>query len=257
MNRRTGVPVLAAGLLLVLPGFCTQAAAAATAAQALPDWGGAWRSMRQALLDSSAALQPVLKPAGQAALKAYADKSRANQLDIRNTYCPAPFFGGYSGGFHGSIEFLFTPGRVTLIWEGGLVRRLYTDGRALPATPELTDAGTSVAHWEGQTLVVKTVGLRPQANALDIPGTAIGPNAVITERMFLKDADTLQVDTTLEAPDALTAPAKVTYLYYRGRDYTMSEYTACPSYDRSVDPATGQQRFDLQPPPDLPPPPKD
>lgn len=257
MSRPTGARVLAASLLLVLTGVCGQSAAAAAASQALPDWGGAWRSMRQALLDSNAAIQPLLRSAGQASLKAHAEKSRANQLDIRTTYCPAPFFGGYSGGFHGSIEFLFTPGRVTLIWEGGLVRRIYTDGRALPANPELTDAGTSVGHWEGQTLVVRTVGLRPEANALDIPGAAIGGNAVVTERMFLKDADTLQVDATLEAPEALTGPAKVTYLYFRGRDYTMSEYTACPAYDRSVDPVTGQQRFDLQPPSDLPPPPKD
>ena len=247
----------AAGLLLLaaLAGCANRGADTATAA--LPDWSGGWASMRQALLDSNAALEPVLKPERLAALNERRDKARNNQLDIRNAYCPAPAFGGYSGGFHGSIEFLFTPGRVTVIWEGGLVRRLYTDGRALPANPEPTNAGTSVAHWEGQTLVVKTVGMRPQTNAFDVPGTVIGEHAVIDERIFLKDPETLQIDATLDAPEVLTAPAKVTYLYHRGRDYMLSEFSACPEHDRSVDPATGRQRFDMEPPPDLPPPPKD
>ncbi len=237
----------------------TKSATSAKAAskQVLPDWSGGWRSMRQALLDSNAALQPVLRSTAQAGVRQHGELSRTNQLDIRSVYCQPPTFGGYSGGFHGSIEFLFTRDRVTVIWEGGLVRRLYTDGRALPEKPEPTDAGTSVAHWEGQTLVVKTVGLRPEANALDIAGIPVGQNAVVTERMFLKDADTLQVDATLEAPDALTAPAKVTYQYLRRRNYTMTDFTACPAFDRSVDPGTGYQRFDMTPPTDLPPPPKD
>ena len=258
MNRPISRSVAGAtGLLLLLTLAGCADRGAVTAGSALPDWSGGWASMRQALLDSSAAVQPLLKPEPLAALNAYRDKAQTNQLDIRTAYCPAPAFGGYSGGFHGSIEFLFTPGRVTLIWEGGLVRRLYTDGRALPADPEPTNAGTSVAHWEGQTLVVKTIGLRPQTNAFDVPGTTVGEHAVIDERIFLKDPETLQIDASLEAPDVLTAPAKVTYLYHRGRDYMLSEFTACPQHDRSVDPATGQQRFDMQPPPDLPPPPKD
>lgn len=243
----------AACLMLALTG-CGQQPPASTE-PALPDWSGGWASMRQALLDSNAALDQVIKPEGLATLKKRRADSASNQLDIRPAYCPMPTFGGYSGGFHGSLEFLYTPGRVTVIWEGGLVRRIFTDGRALPDNPEPTDAGTSVGHWEGQTLVVKTNGLRPYANPLDVAGIAVGNGAVVTERIFLKDANTLQIDAVLEAPEILTAPAKVTYVYNRGKDYTMSTYTACPQYDRLVDPKTGLQRFDLEPPSDLPPPP--
>ena len=81
----------------------------------------------------------------------------------RDLYCRPSQFVGYSGGFVESVEFLFTPGRVTLANESGLVRRIYTDGRPLPVDAETTNTGFSVGRWEGQTLVVETVGLHPKA----------------------------------------------------------------------------------------------
>ena len=54
-----------------------------------------------------------------------------------------------------------------------------------------TNTGTSVGRWEGQTLVVYTAGINPQAL---YPGTQpgavpIGANARISERIFLTDAE--------------------------------------------------------------------
>ncbi len=241
--------LLAAGLLLASLLGCSAREAT------LPDWGGTWGAPRQSLLDSTAALQAALKPAGLAAYNSYRGKALADELDIRQTYCRALTFGGFSGGFRGNIEFLFTAGRVTVISEAGLVRRLYTDGRALPTTPEPTDGGTSVAHWEGETLVVRTIGLRPDAYAFNVPGTMVGEGASVTERMFLKDAATLQVDATLDAPELLERAVMVSFRYERARDVAMSSYSPCPEYDRSVDPVTGHQRFDMTPPADLAPPP--
>ena len=240
----------AAGLALL-----ASLAGCAAREPALPDWGGTWGAGRQSLVDSTAALQPALKTAGQAEYAAYRDRALADDVNIKNPYCRPLSFGGFSGGFRGNIEFLFTPGRVTVISEAGLVRRIYTDGRALPANPEPTDGGTSVAHWEGPVLVVETIGLQPDAYAFNIPGTRLGEKARVTERLSLKDADTLQVETTLEAPELLDRPIAVTFRYQRARDVAMTSYSPCPEYDRSVDPATGHQRFDMTPPAGLPPPP--
>jgi hypothetical protein len=242
-------PGVAGVLLLALLAGC------AARETPLPDWGGTWGAGRQSLVDSTAALQSALKPAGRADYAAYRDKALADDVNIKQTYCRPLTFGGFSGGFRGNIEFLFTPGRVTVISEAGLVRRIYTDGRALPANPEPTDGGTSVAHWDGQALVVETIGLSPDAYAFNVPGTRLGDKARVTERMALKDADTLQVDTTLEAPELLNQAVKVIYQYARARDVAMTSYSPCPEYDRSVDPATGHQRFDMTPPAGLPPPP--
>ena len=125
--------------------------------------------------------------------------------------------GARAAGFTEAVEFLFTPGRVTITNEMGLIRRIYTDGRALPADPDFTNTGFSVGRWEGPALVVETVGINPEARypATGPGAPAIGADARITERIFLKDPGTLQFDIVTEAPDVLTQPDRRTRLYTR------------------------------------------
>jgi len=136
--------------------------------------------------------------------------------------------------------------------------RIYTDGRPLPAAHEDTNTGTSVGHWEGQTLVVQTVGVSPTAR---FPGESqgampIGKHVKITERIWLQDPNTLQFEVVTTAPDLFVRPDKRQRTYTRVPDKTTaSEITFCVDHDRSIDPATGKQRFDMTPPPDLAPPP--
>jgi hypothetical protein len=63
-----------------------------------------------------------------------------------------------------SVEFLVTPGRVTVLGEfdGNRLRRIWTDGRGHPEDPDLTFNGHSIGHWDGDALVVDTVGFLPQ-----------------------------------------------------------------------------------------------
>ena len=63
---------------------------------------------------------------------------------------------------HNAMEILVTPGRITMLGEGdgNRMRRIYTDGRAHPEDPDLTFHGHSIGHWEGDTLVIDTVGDR-------------------------------------------------------------------------------------------------
>jgi hypothetical protein len=197
---------------------------------------------------------PPFKPEVRAALLA----GRAGDADLDPMrYCRPVQFTGSSGGFTEAVEFLFTPGRVTITNEMGLIRRIYTDGRALPVDPDFTNTGFSVGRWEGQTLVVETVGINPQAR---YPGNApgaspIGTGARITERIFLKDAGTLQFDIVTQAPAVLTEQDRRTRLYTRLPKTAANEITFCSDNDRSIERDSGKQRFDMTPPPDLPPPP--
>jgi hypothetical protein len=172
-------------------------------------------------------------------------------------FCRPSQFVGYSGGFVDSVEFLFTPGRVTITNELGLVRRIYTDGRPLPNDVEPSNTGTSIGRWEGQTLVIETVGINPNAKyPAPVPqAMAIGNDVRITERISLKDADMLEFDVVTVAPDLLTAPDRRTRTYTRLAKQAANEITYCADFDRSIDPVTGRQRFDMTPPVDLPPPP--
>jgi hypothetical protein len=171
-------------------------------------------------------------------------------------YCHPFQFGGLSAGLEGRIEFLFTPGRVTITTENGLIRRIYTDGRKLPESFEVSNAGTSIGHWEGKTLVVETVGLNPAADIFGVrTAPSIGSNARTTERISLREDGVLEDATVLDAPEVFQRPLEFKMTYQRIGSQPMGEYNACPKYDRAIDPATGKQRFDLTPPSDLPPPP--
>lgn len=65
------------------------------------------------------------------------------------------------------LEIVQTPQRLVMVLQPNLanaeVRRIWLDGRALPASPEPSWFGTSRGHWEGSTLVIETVGLRADA----------------------------------------------------------------------------------------------
>jgi hypothetical protein len=211
----------------------------------LPNWSG-WWGFGQAAPDELKAQPLPLKPELAAAVRAAgpdADPLR---------YCRPWQFTGSNGGFTEAVEFLFTPGRVTVTNERGMVRRIYTDGRAMPASFDATNTGISIGHWEGQALVVETRGINPLAS---YGGTAIGNDARVTERIFLRDPGTLQIDVVTHAPDVLTQPDRRTRLYTRVAKAMANEITFCTEYDRSIEPGTGKQRFDLTPPEDLPPPP--
>jgi hypothetical protein len=172
----------------------------------------------------------------------------------RGLYCRPAAFTGFNGNFAVNFEFLFTPGRVTITNEAGLIRRIYTDGRPLPANPEPSSSGTSVGHWEGQTLVIETIGISP--DALLARFGPIGRNARIIERIRLKQKDVLETEVVTLAPDVFAAPDRRTYLSGRvlGKRAPI-EANFCNPHDRSYDSGSGKERFDMTPPADLPPPP--
>jgi hypothetical protein len=245
---------LCAGLLCSALALAATAAAQPSAPTTLPDWSG-WWGHRVPLPDEWRRNPPPLKAGVLAAFEAArANDSASDPL----RYCRPMQFTGSSGGFTEAVEFLFTPGRVTVTNEMGLIRRIYTDGRALPMEFVPTNTGYSVGRWEGQTLVVYTAGINPQAL---YPGpqqgaVPIGANARITERISLTDPNTLQFEIVTTAPEILTEPDRRTRMYSRLADKkTASEVTFCADDDRSIDPASGKQRFDMTPPADLPPPP--
>jgi hypothetical protein len=108
-------------------------------------------------------------------------------------------------------EYLFTPGRVTLIAENGEVRRIFTDGRPHPEDPDLKFAGHSTGHWENGTLVVDTVAILPKAEFfVGMPG-AEGTHVV--ERIYKNAKGKMQNDTVVTNPAVFTEPFRYTRTY--------------------------------------------
>jgi hypothetical protein len=169
---------------------------------------------------------------------------------------PRPYFtGNPPRGPGGAFEILFTPGRVTIAVESGLVRRIYLQDRPPAGALDVSKSGTSIGRWDGATLVVETTGLDP--NAQVVPGSVLGPDARVVERIALVDAETLRIDTTLTAPSLLSAPRSTGQVYRRARERVFTDFEICVEGDRSFDRVTGQDRFVTTPPADLPPPPRE
>jgi hypothetical protein len=121
------------------------------------------------------------------------------------------------------MEILLTPGKVTIVIEAYTqVRHIYTDGRPLPEDPDPLFYGTSVGHWEDDTLVVETVGLAQIPRGLTFP---YSDKMKVVERFRLTGLDTLSIETTLIDPEAFTAPYSMgTRILARHRTWTIAEY---------------------------------
>ena len=141
------------------------------------------------------------------------------------------------------MEVLENDGQVTIIQEAyNQVRRLYLDDEQIPweeAEPRFW--GHSVASWEGDTLVVDTVGIKESVMFRNVPHSAA---MKIQERIYLKGDNYLVDEVTITDPEYLTAPWQWTWMFSRNNDYKLYEYV-CENNREYADPETGEARLRL------------
>jgi hypothetical protein len=109
------------------------------------------------------------------------------------------------------MEFVHTDGKLLQIIQWGrTLRELWLDGRELPTGENLENLGPawyghSVGQWEGDTLVVTTVGLDDRA-WIDTYGFPKSSEARVEERYRRTGPDSLELQLTLYDPKYYTAP---------------------------------------------------
>ena len=81
--------------------------------------------------------------------------------------------------------------------------QVYLDGRSVPKDLEPSWQGYSTAKWDGDTLVVDTVGLNDKTWLNMFPHTA---KLHITDRLRRPDLGHLEVETTFDDPESFKAP---------------------------------------------------
>ena len=110
----------------------------------------------------------------------------------------------------GNFELLTAPGKITLIAMagGGIstggIRRIYLD-RPHPKDPPRAWYGDSVGHWEGDTLVIDTIGFNDRT-WLSGQRTRHSEELHIVERIRFIAPDYLERQFTVDDPLALTSP---------------------------------------------------
>jgi hypothetical protein len=115
------------------------------------------------------------------------------------------------------------------------VRHLYLN-RTTHIDPEIFDpttSGDSIAHWDGNTLVVDTRGFEPTRGITEIPGGGFRTaNSHLVERFrLLENGTVLSVTFTWTDPSVFETPHSYEFRYQRAEgEYEARPYQRCDPF---------------------------
>jgi hypothetical protein len=93
---------------------------------------------------------------------------------------------------------------IVILYESQtLFRQIFLDGRALPKDPEPSWLGYSIGRWDGDVLVVETVGFNDKT-WLDGGGHPHSEAMRLTERFRRRDVGHMEIEITIDDPKAYT-----------------------------------------------------
>lgn len=237
--------LLGIAALLLAPGAGAElnSAQRVTAFSKLPNWSGLWEMGMGAGGPPGGAppAAPASQPAAGAAAapvvfgprenwpftdaararyealqKSLAQLSGTEQMpDTTVTECTWGFPRVLSGPYQ--FEVTVTPELTFFNYDIREFRHIWTDGRQHPARLQPTSTGHAIGHWEGDTLIVDTVGVR---GGLWITGQGmtLSDRTHFTERWRMLDKDRLQAEVTIDDPEQFTKPYVLTRQFKRITD---------------------------------------
>lgn len=166
------------------------------------DFSGIWNADRRFIYD----LHDALKPGETLPLQPWALKVTLERLskDDPEANClptgvprQAPY----------PWRILQTPTHMFFLFEGNIhsYRQIFVDGRKHPEDPDPTWYGHSIGRFEGETLVVETVGYNDKF-WFDFAGHPHTERLRTTERFRRPDFSTIEYEVTVDDPGAYTKP---------------------------------------------------
>ncbi len=216
MNIRTAIAVAvlaASSAAAVVQGAQPSRAAQWTQLASQPDWTGIWevdwankRGIR------TPRPQMKLTPDYQKKLDAFrAAQKQGENVQSEAANCVPPGLPGIMTQPY-PIEFLYQPGKVVMLIEAYMqFRMVHTDGRKHPEDPDLTYMGHSIGHWEGDTLVIDSVGFTTSTQIAS--GVPHSDQLRVVERIRRVSPDWMEIQTTLTDPVVLAEPYTITTSY--------------------------------------------
>jgi len=220
-NRRLN-PIVALGLLLISPFVVrAQVAPQSGTAKALTeppavDLSGVWEANMPGLSWAEYSFAPDIPPMTPwgktrylAAKPSYGPRAVEDSTDYVN-----PTTGKDLGCLPPGVPriyiqpFLFeivqSPGRVLELFEfDHHMRQIFTNGRQQPKDPDHTWMGSSIGRYEGDTLVVDTVGFN-EKTWIDRGGLPHSDRLHVIERIRRPSPDALEIKITIDDPKAYT-----------------------------------------------------
>ena len=238
------LPLLAAGALgLASPALAQETGRAAAYAEVTQwsDWSGVW-SPGVGAGSRVTPTPPKLTAEGQRLMAEFeAGKAEGRNLQTQAANCVPNGMPGIMRLPY-PIEFIYSPGRVNILIETySEIRRVYLD-RDLPDDPDPFFNGHSVGRWEGDTLVVDTVGISPQVSV--VPGLHATEQTRFHERITRTAQDRLVDEITITDPSLFAEPYVMVQNYTLKPDWEMREYV-CQENNRDAADAEGRPMMDL------------
>jgi len=241
--------------LVLLAGVFVAVVTVDLSAQQPPDITGSWERYRGG---GAAAAGTIPPPAPQPPLKPeYLKEWQATMQAVRAADAKGtPLATGYVNclpdgmptmmGAMFPLEILQSKGQVTIIEEAFTQVRRILLNKPQKAFDDVEPGfyGYSVGKWEGDTLVVDTIGIKENIRYQNTPHSA---QMRIRERMHLVAPNILWNEITIEDPVTLEKPWTFTNAYRKMPDYTLLEYV-CEDNREYVD-EKGLQQIRVPPRP--------
>lgn len=154
--------------------------------------------------------------------------------DDPGLYCIWPGMPRAPWGAPFAVEILHRAHDLTIIWEGyGMYRKVYMADQNPPEPVMPTAMGHSVAHWDGDVLVIETTHLRPYPYMNRFPTSS---DAHVIERLWLEEREVngemrkyLVDEITLTDPKLYTGPVSWRADAVHRPDFHLLEYTCSVS----------------------------
>jgi hypothetical protein len=177
-------------------------------------------------------------PAGPA-LKAGAEKYRIVRTadDTGATSNCMPLVPPQSWGVPYQFQIIQGANYVAIFHEyPGTFRIIPTDGSPHPVDPDPSWLGDSIGRWEGETLVVDTIGFNDKT---ELQGYRHTESLHMIERFRRPDADTIQYELTIEDPNVFDKPWTMTRTFALRSDLKRIDEFICEN-NRDYKPLFGK-----------------
>jgi len=191
-----------------------------------PDFTGVWQGERPSEKELAAAMPPEIvsvqvdltdlsrhglnvfwgtKPADEPLQPAGAEIVRQRSTEGPPTARCLPAGVPFGAGIYAN-KWIQTAQEIVVLNEtGDPPRQIYTDGRQLPKNPDPIWMGYSVGKWDGDALVVDTIGFNDRA-WLDAVGHPRSESLHLTERYRRPDFGHMEVEVRVDDPKYYTRP---------------------------------------------------
>ena len=141
--------------------------------------------------------------------KLVAERTANGAKDDPHAYCLPPNF-PRAWSLPQYVKIAQSPKLTIVLHEfNASYRQIFTDGRKQLVDPSPSWNGYSVGHWEGDTLVVDSIGFNDRS-FLDARGTPHSSDMRVEERFRRIDYGHLEVTVTITDPKTFTKPIKFT-----------------------------------------------